>query len=81
MPRPVAAIDVSITQATIRRRSRIAARDRRQQDMLTAMQDVEKYEREIAADDVTIDRFLDERHTAVVAAQMQRDVDALVNSQ
>lgn len=61
MPRNAAEIDVEIAATRRRQQSKATARDRREQDMLSAMRDIENYERQIRYDDRQIDKLLGER--------------------
>lgn len=61
MPRTVEDIDAAIAGVRARQVAKIAARDRRERDMLSALHDVEEYERQIRDDETTIEALFDER--------------------
>lgn len=67
-PRPVPAIEKDIAAASRRRQVLLDARNRREQDMLRALADVEHYERRIADVTEQFDALFDERDLALTPA-------------
>jgi hypothetical protein len=61
MPRTVDDVDAAIAAVRNRQQAKIAARDRRERDMLSALRDAETYEQQILADAQTIEGLFDER--------------------
>ncbi|WP_167760427.1 hypothetical protein [Blastococcus sp. CT_GayMR16] len=68
MPTPardLAAIEAELRRFTAARSVKVAARDRRDADMLRALADVEQYEADIRSTDAHLDELLDERDQLV----------------
>lgn len=63
-PRDVATIDLAIAHVRASQRSKLAARDRREHDMLVCLADVERYEQQAADDDARIETLFGEREEA-----------------
>jgi hypothetical protein len=57
MPRTVQDIDAAIAADRARQLAKIATRDRRNQDMLSALRDIEEYERQIRADETAMEQL------------------------
>jgi hypothetical protein len=63
-------IETAIRTVMARRANKINARDRRENDMLSALRDVETYTRQIANDDHTIEDLFAELDRARLAAEI-----------
>lgn len=60
MPRNVEDIETALVNLRASQRAKVTARDRRERDMLTALRDVESYDRQIDYDAGLLDGLLDE---------------------
>lgn len=63
-PRPVPTIDQAIAAVRADQRRKLANRDRAERTMLTALADVERYERQAVDDDARIEDLFEERAAA-----------------
>lgn len=63
--RPLPEIMAALTAEGQRRHTLVVARDRRNNDMLEALRDVESFEQRIARVDVQLETLFDERDRAV----------------
>ena len=74
MPRTVQDIDAAIAADRARQLAKIATRDRRNQDMLSALRDIEEYERQIRADETAMEQLF----AMVEPAQGEPDMPPLL---
>lgn len=65
LTRPLATVTAALIEQAQRRAALIIARDRREQDMLRALSDVEDYERHLSHLDQAIEDLFDERARAI----------------
>lgn len=71
-PRPLATIEAAARHVLADRGVKLAARNRREQDMLRALADVEQFDREIAACDTALEKLFEERDHARIAERLVR---------
>lgn len=66
-PRPVPTIDQAIAAVRADQRRKLANRDRAERTMLTALGDVERYERQAADDNARLEDLFAERKLSSIA--------------
>lgn len=71
-PRDLATIEAACRRVLADRGVKLAARNRREQDMLRALADVEQFEREMAACDTMLEALFEERDLVRIADRLVR---------